>query len=387
MLRIRVFEGAGETNGKPSYAVRFIGESFSPERYFETRRITEGDRTGQILRETWEGTLETTTPFNGLIDTYRLSIVEAGVEVTQLYSETFDTPVAVRPYWGSGAYERAVASYTNANGVEFTGNNFANTFVGSRVADVINGGGGDDNLRGLGGNDRIDGGGGSDLMFGGVGNDVYIVNQRGDRALEQVNEGTDTVRSAVSFILGPNVENLVLTGAADANTTGGGNPLDNVITGDAGNNRLVGARGDDTLQGAAGDDFLFGGADNDVLRGGNGRDQLIGGLGTDDMTGGAGVDFFIFRSAAESPAGSGRDIIRDFQTGIDKINLRPIDANAGAGGNQVFTFIDDAAFTGTAGQLRYQDGILAGDTNGDGVADLEIQLANNAAISATDILL
>ncbi len=37
----------------------------------------------------------------------------------------------------------------------------------------------------------------------------------------------------------------------------------------------------------------------------------------------------------------------------DKIDLRPIDADTGSRGNQTFTFIGDAQFTG-AGQLRYE---------------------------------
>ena len=49
-------------------------------------------------------------------------------------------------------------------------------------------------------------------------------------------QGTDTVLASVTYTLGANVENLTLTGAADINGTG--NTLDNVLTGNAGNNVL-----------------------------------------------------------------------------------------------------------------------------------------------------
>jgi len=42
------------------------------------------------------------------------------------------------------------------------------------------------------------------------------------------------VQSSVNLHLGANVENLLLTGAASINGTG--NALDNVLTGNAGNN-------------------------------------------------------------------------------------------------------------------------------------------------------
>ena len=65
-------------------------------------------------------------------------------------------------------------------------------------------------------------------MSGGTGNDTYLVDNAGDTATEVLDEGTDTVQSSVSFTLGANVENLILTGTADINGTGNG--LANTIT-------------------------------------------------------------------------------------------------------------------------------------------------------------
>jgi Ca2+-binding RTX toxin-like protein len=69
---------------------------------------------------------------------------------------------------------------------------------------------------------------------------------------ELANEGTDTVKSSVSHILGAEVENLTLTGAAAISGTG--NALANVIVGNTAANILSGGADDDTLDGGKGAD-------------------------------------------------------------------------------------------------------------------------------------
>ncbi|MDP2794671.1 MAG: calcium-binding protein, partial [Sulfurisoma sp.] len=64
------------------------------------------------------------------------------------------------------------------------------------------------------GNDWLSGSTGADTLSGGLGNDTYIVDNVGDATIENLNEGTDNVRSSVSYTLGANVENLTLTGTA-----------------------------------------------------------------------------------------------------------------------------------------------------------------------------
>jgi len=71
---------------------------------------------------------------------------------------------------------------------------------------------GNDTLTGNAGNDTLDGGTGIDTMAGNAGDDIYIVDNTGDVVTENVDEGIDTVRSSVDYILGANVENLTLTG-------------------------------------------------------------------------------------------------------------------------------------------------------------------------------
>jgi serralysin len=159
------------------------------------------------------------------------------------------------------------------------------------------------------------------------------------------------------------------------------------FTGKAGNDRLTGGAGAEKLYGKAGDDRLAGGAGDDHLSGGKGNDLLQGGTGKDVLVGGAGADEFVFHSAAEAGRGGQRDVIRDFSRAQgDEIDLSGIDANAGAAGNQAFSFIGSKGFSGKAGELQYKKGIVAGDVNGDKVADFHIEVANHHGLAAGDFI-
>jgi Ca2+-binding RTX toxin-like protein len=133
-------------------------------------------------------------------------------------------------------------------------------FSGGNDADELFGHGGDDNLDGGNGSDTLDGGMGADVLIGGAEDDLYVVDNVDDVVEEEANRedhigGTDTVRASISYALGANVENLVLTG--DANLTGTGNDLANIITGNDGNNLLDGGSDADVLVGGKGDDILY----------------------------------------------------------------------------------------------------------------------------------
>ncbi len=59
----------------------------------------------------------------------------------------------------------------------------------------------------------------------------------------------------------------------------------------------------------------------------------------------------------------------------DRIDLGTIDANHLVAGNQAFLWIgNDSAFSGQAGQLRYNAGFVEGDLNGDTNADFRIRV-------------
>lgn len=222
-------------------------------------------------------------------------------------------------------------------------------------------------ITGNSGNNRLDGQTGQDTLIGGSGNDIYITD--GSETIREVtNGGTDSVLSSVSYTIRANLENLRLTGTAAIN--GNGNTLNNVITGNIGNN------------------VLNGGVGNDILVAGAGSDSLIGRTGRDRLTGGTGADDFIYRSTSETGrTAATRDVITDFQLRIDDIDLRSIDANTTRVGNQAFSFIGNTAFSGVAGQLRFANGVVWGDVNGDKVADFTIAVSGVSALQAGDFLL
>ncbi len=153
-----------------------------------------------------------------------------------------------------------------------------------------------------------------------------------------------------------------------------------------------GQGGDDTITGGAGGDALNGSTGNDVLQGNGGADVLTGGSGSDMMTGGSGADSFTYTDISEfGPAGH-EDVITDFtRSDGDKIRLTQVDANTIQSGDQSFGFLGNGAFTGHAGELHYvvtgSDLIVAGDVNGDGVADFQFKVLGMTSLQASDFYL
>ena len=81
-------------------------------------------------------------------------------------------------------------------------------------------------------------------------------------------------------------------------------------------------------------------------------------------------------------------MIRDFLRGTDKIDLSTIDADTdGTAGNQAFSFIGTGAFTGIDGQLRFNNGLLQGDVNGDTIAEFEVSIVGVTTMAANDFVL
>jgi Ca2+-binding RTX toxin-like protein len=154
-----------------------------------------------------------------------------------------------------------------------TGGGLADELLGFAGDDDLFGVAGNDTLRGDAGNDDLDGGAGSDTMTGGDGDDTYIVDNVGDRVIEALGEGTDSVSSSIAYTLGANVENLTLTGTAAINGTG--NTLPNSLTGNSGANVLAGGDGADALAGHDGNDTLNGGPGADAMTGGDGNDAYV----------------------------------------------------------------------------------------------------------------
>ncbi|HEY0311684.1 MAG TPA: calcium-binding protein [Allosphingosinicella sp.] len=154
---------------------------------------------------------------------------------------------------------------------------------------------------------------------------------------------------------------------------------------------VYGGAGNDTFAGGPANDAFVGGAGDDTMYGLGGMDWLEGGLGADTMRGGPGNDLFVYKSAAESTAAK-TDHILDFEYVSDHFSLTAIDANTNLAGDQAFTFIGSDPFSNTAGELRaYQSGaswFIEGDVDGDGTADLVIQVDTfGHALGASDFLL
>lgn len=235
--------------------------------------------------------------------------------------------------------------------IELVGNGMGQSLIGNAGNNLLNGLGGDDVLTGNGGNDVMDGGTGNDTMLGGLGGDLYYVDSALDVIIETSGQGFDEVRTTVSYDLGA-LADIEILRVLDANSTTAVR-----LTGNGMGQTLVGNAGDNVLNGLGGDDILSGGSGNDI---------------------------FVFTEIGWT------DRITDFERGVDKIDLRAIDAVSSLAGDQAFTYIADAAFTGIAGQLRSfaEGGInyVSGDVNGDGIADFLINVGS-VQTNASDILL
>ena len=156
---------------------------------------------------------------------------------------------------------------------------------------------------------------------------------------------------------------------------------------------LQGTGEDDVIRGLAGNDTLYGLPGDDRLFGDNGKDSLFGKAGIDQSTGGLGADRFVFRATAEAaPDGPVYEEILDFNRSQgDKIDLRGIDANADAPGNQPFAFVGAAAISGPA-QLHVEafdgDFLVTGNVDADPAADFAIVVRTGlASLRASDFLL
>ena len=281
---------------------------------------------------------------------------------------------------------------------------------GTDDPDSMNGFGGDDTLNGNGRNDSINGGAGNDKLFGGAGNDLLdggLDDPFTDNDTLDGGSGIDTASYSqvqhgmtVNLNVGQAVDDTFhnLDTLVSIENATGTNFADNLF-GNGGANGLQGADGNDLIDGLGGADRLSGNGGNDTLRGGGGADTLIGSLGVDKLTGGNGADLFQYFgfTSLTSPGNSGvglgkRDVIADFQQGVDKIDLHFVDAKTSVGnlGNQDFSFIGGNAFS-AQGQIRVftENGntIVQANNDADLFAEGEIQLTGNINLAAGDFIL
>lgn len=263
--------------------------------------------------------------------------------------------------------------------------------VGNDAGNKIWGNMGDDTLSGGRGADRLDGGAGDDRLVGGAGVDTAVFTGRSAIQVDLAKSSAQDTGQGRDILLG--IENIVsgngrdsLRGNDAANVLNGNGGKDQLY-GNGGNDRLLGGAGADQLRGGDGADRLLGGNGNDRLLGGNDNDRLEGAQGRDILTGGRGADVFVFVSLADSGAAQRADRIKDFSAAEgDTIDLSGLDGNTNLAGAQALRFIGSDEFS-AAGQLRFVQGWLSADTDGDGLADFEIALNAGAMLSEQHLIL
>lgn len=257
-------------NGRPTFAQLGIGAYDSPR-----HTVMEG--------EDFPFGAMPATPM--LIDILAIQHIYGANMSSRTGNDTYSlNDVSYRAIWDAGGTDTfSAASWSGGAGVRIDlreGKFSGSRETESRTAIAYNvtienavGSGGRDVLVGNDAANRLDGRGDLDIMTGGAGNDTYVIDMQFDVLKEIAGEGTDTVRSPVTFKLGANLENLVLTGGALIEGTG--NALHNTITGNVNRNALNGGGGNDTLIGGRGHDTLVGGAGRDALSGGTGNDTYV----------------------------------------------------------------------------------------------------------------
>jgi Ca2+-binding RTX toxin-like protein len=256
--------------------------------------------TGGAGNDTLDGAAGNDTLIGGAgNDTY---IVDSATDVVTEAASAGNDTVRITVTASLNAYTLPA----NVEQLEFIGS-IGSTGTGNLEANTLTGGSG---------NDTLSGGAGNDVLNGGQGNDTYVVDSTDDVVTEALNQGTDTVQSSVDYQLGDHIENLTLSGTAEAAV---GNSLDNVLTGQASGNILVGGAGNDTLVGGEGADELYGQEGDDTLYAGavagaeSPIDVLVGGAGNDTYYVGSRDDQVVeWASASEGTADT---VISDSSTG------------------------------------------------------------------------
>ena len=246
---------------------------------------------------------------------------------------------------------------------------------------------------------------------------VQLINTVGVANLVRIAHSTDSTGnnsvspSPIQNPVSTNSSNSIIINGTAKNDTINGFTSDDVIFGNDGNDKLVGVAGNDTLDGGngndsidggAGNDSLVGGAGNDTLIGGAGNDTLIGGAGKDVLTGGAGKDIFVFTTETDStPDKAGRDVIKDFKSGEDKIDLSAFANNITAPASSA---TDTSATTNTSpitlefvskqdvvdgkatGKVWLDNGVVYLSTNADAKPEFAVDLTGVKTLTANDFI-
>ncbi|UEH10184.1 M10 family metallopeptidase C-terminal domain-containing protein [Pseudomonas sp. HN8-3] len=145
-----------------------------------------------------------------------------------------------------------------------------------------------------------------------------------------------------------------------------------------------GLRGNVSIAKGVSVENAIGGSGDDTLIGNEAGNRLTGGRGADKLHGGAGADTFVYHRVVDSTP-QNPDIIQDFQSGIDKIDLTGVLQTA-----QLKSLNFSDRFKGRAGDavLGHDSATgrftLAVDTTGTGTADLLV--TSQGQIKQTDVV-
>ncbi len=315
--------------------------------------------------------------------------------------------------------------------IDGAGNAGSNLIVGNAGNNSLHGGGGDDTLVGGAGSDDLTGGAGKDYVYGGDSFDTLHIGD-GDLAMGEIYDGgggDDTLllgyvgtggtidlsrvtiadverlytyyddlylrsdqlsefhsieagrafsnlnihiadAASIDFASGTLVDhvNIYLSDRGSfldlSKTVSSGFPSS--VHGGAGDDEIYGSKSFSEISGGDGNDKIHGsGTDSsafNVLRGEGGDDQLTAGLGPDSLTGGSGADRFRFAATSDATK-----TIFDFSSSEgDKLVFEDLLHGS-------FSYLGDGAFTATGNsEARFQMSLLLVDTNGDGMADIQI---------------
>lgn len=289
------------------------------------------------------------------------------------------------------------------------GTPFPDLIIGTKYNDIIFGKDGNDILTGgtgfydkqFDGNDIVFGDNGNDLFIGGTGNDIFVGGNGLDTAdysflnttitlkaagvIEKKGVGTDTIFQTEiikgAFGLANTIDgsvpggnppglflnvNLQFNSLTVNNIPGVGNQSFTVqnfvnVIGTSNNDTIVGNTSNNVLTGGAGNDFISGLDGNDILTGVSPSSSTPGLNEIDTLIGGNGADKFILGDVSNvyyrgfAPLGSSDYAqIQDFQSGLDKIQLKGSSSNYILN-NPSFIFLDK----GFLGVLDSSDDLIA----------------------------
>jgi Ca2+-binding RTX toxin-like protein len=205
--------------------------------------------------------------------------------------------------------------------VKSTRSIFATDILGVTAGITTAGSNSGETLKGTKFNDTLQGNGGGDALFGGQGADTFVYANRTDSVsgnadiLLDFTTGEDKIDLSLIGLSTGSPQQLTLQYDADGSTT-----LFAVTNSGAFTLGATSYLATADIIGMTKGVFLIGSLNGEALVGTASTDIIDGNDGADTMTGGAGADVFRYFDASDSTPAA-RDLVTDFQTGVDSFDL------------------------------------------------------------------